>query len=68
MHEAEDKREALKKEASSPFHHLSQRPKNSYCETCTRAKMQRRPGRRIKPGASRGPLPVVFGDSCTIDH
>eukprot|EP00975_Prorocentrum_lima_P011101 2359462-Prorocentrum_lima.AAC.1 len=30
--------------------------------------MQRRPGRRIKPGASRGPLPTVFGDSCTIDH
>eukprot|EP00975_Prorocentrum_lima_P000533 103806-Prorocentrum_lima.AAC.1 len=30
-----------------------------YCETCTRSKMQRRPGRRVKPGASRGPLPTA---------
>ena len=55
-----------KAEAMSLRHLLLHLPKNDFCQTCQRAKMQRKPGRRVKK--KLGPLPTKYGEEGTCDH
>ena len=71
------KGEKLKAEAISLSHLLTHTPKNPYCETCQRAKMQAKaaPNRKAKnktknssPDEGEEIPPKKFGDAITGDH
>ena len=58
--------EELRKDAISPEHLFTHRPKNPYCETCKRAKMMRPYATR--KGGSRHVRSNKFGDHIVADH
>ena len=58
--------EELRKDAVSPEHLLTHRPKNPYCETCKRAKMMRPYATR--KGGSRHVKANKFRDHIVADH
>ena len=58
--------EELRKDAISPEHLFTHRPKNPYCETCKRAKMMRPYATR--KGGSRHVKSNKFGDHIVADH
>ena len=58
--------EELGKDAISPEHLFTHRPKNPYCETCKRAKMMRPYATR--KGGSRHVKSNKFGDHIVADH
>ena len=56
----------LKAEAMSRDHLLTHTPHNPYCESCVRAKMTRRPARRIAKDKEK--LPTKFGELANADY
>ena len=56
----------LRKEALSPEHLFSHRPKNPFCPTCQKAKMLAPQSRKV--GGSRTIESKAFGDHITCDH
>eukprot|EP00972_Heterocapsa_arctica_P068983 10194281-Heterocapsa_arctica.AAC.1 len=58
----------LKAEALSREHLLTHIPKNVWCKTCARAKMNAKRARRKANKAEHQAEPRVFGDLVTADH
>ena len=56
----------LRAEALSVEHLLTHTPKNPYCPSCIRAKMSRKPARRVRRDPET--LPGKFGELVNIDH
>ena len=59
-----DTKARLKKEATTLRHRLLHKPKNPYCESCTRGKM--RLGKLLKGSFTR--KPEAWGHNITCDH
>ena len=56
-------------DAAKSLHHLmTHTPKNKFCETCRRAKAQKRPSVKRSARADPGPMPEKFGEVITADH
>ena len=58
----------LEIEATSDYHLLTHTPKNPYCQSCIRAKMQRKPHRKKKVPLAERAEAENFGDLVTGDH
>jgi len=58
----------MKIEATSLHHLLTHTPKNPYCQSCQRAKMQRKPHKSKKIPISERMQAHAFGDLITGDH
>ena len=65
-HAADQARRDLKKEAASIKHQLTHTPYNPYCTSCVRAKLTRRPARRVRKEPDKEPK--KFGDLVNADH